>query len=250
MNRKYIIRTVKENVPDIICEGVLILRGIQYYDGSFYVVDKGEQQVLKYSSNGEKTSLRCLNDPYGIYVHQKYVLVCDSKNHCVRVLNEELTLWFSIPDIQEPMDITYFKGLYFVTSRYSSTGAIVILDIDLPSKTYTLKLLITEVDSISFCSHIRGICANNEYLYVAERGYPLEVGGRILCLEYDPSGCKLKYVSEFTTQDNTHLPLDIVCDSDNTVYYSARDEGNTNFFVAKLIHHPKGTMSGYEVFYP
>ena len=42
-----------KDVPDIICEGVGRLRGIQYYNGYFYVVDRGKEQVLKYSGNGK-----------------------------------------------------------------------------------------------------------------------------------------------------------------------------------------------------
>ena len=244
-------------MQDIICEGAGTLRGIQYYDGCFYVVDKGKEQVLKYSSNGEllrKTSPHFLNDPYGIYVHQNYVLVCDAKDHRVRVLNLELNHCFDIPDIQGPMDITYFKGLYFVTSRQFRSGAIVILKIDFLNKRYT-PAFITNADKTKFCRRIRGISTNDKYLYVAERGHPHmpQYGGRILCLEHEeityPPWYKLKCVSEFQTQDNTHLPMDIVCDSENTIYYSAEDNVNRKYLVAKLVHHQKGIMSGNEVIY-
>ena len=64
----------------------------------------------------QKTFPYLLNDPCGIHVHQNYVFVCDIKDHRVRVLGLELNPYFDIPYIHEPMDITHFKGLYFVTS--------------------------------------------------------------------------------------------------------------------------------------
>ena len=242
-------------MKDIICEGAGKLRGIQYYNGCFYVVDKGKEQVLKYSSNGQLLRKTCpvfVNDPYGIHVHQDYVFVCDTKDHRVRVLDLELNHCFDIPDIQEPMDITYFDGLYFVTSRYLHFGAIVILHIDFSSKKYTCAF-IKNADNTHFGRTIRGICANDEFLYVTERGHPFipQYGGRILCLELQKIPCRpwyqLKCVCEFTTQENTHLPIDIACDSDDVIYYSAEDKVKKIHFVGKLVHYPRGEMSRNEI---
>ena len=58
--------------------------------------------------------------------------------------------------IEKPMDITYFKGLYFVTSWQQSSGAIVILDIDFRNKKYT-SVLITNANSNHFGERIRVI---------------------------------------------------------------------------------------------
>ena len=136
-----------------------------------------------------------------------------------------------------------------------------ILDIDFCNQKYT-SALITTVDGNRFGERIRGIGANDKYLYVTERGVPHDPhqGGRILCLKYEkipfPLSLsprhkhKLRCVSVFTPQENPHLPIDIACDSDNTIYYSAQNTGNNEYFVAKLVEHPNGTMNGYEVIYP
>ena len=190
-----------------------------------------------------------LNDPYGIHVHQNYVFVCDTKDHRVRVLDLELNHCFDISGIQEPMDITYFKGLYFVTSRKINYGEIVILDINFANKRSTCAS-ITKADKTNFGRRIRGICANDKYLYVTERGHQdkPQQGGRILCLEYEDLHT-LKCVSVFTTKDS-HLPIDIACDDDNEIYYSVADKENKKYFVAKLVHHPRGTLKDNEVIYP
>ena len=256
MKSKNIIRTVQENVQDIICEGAGTLRGIQYYayNGSFYVVDKGRERVLKYSSNGElqKTSQKRFNEPYGILVHQDYVLVCSSKDYCVCVLDLELNFCFDILELGQPMDITYFNHLFFVTTRKENCGEIVILDIDFGNEMGT-PTFITNADNTKFGERIRGICASDKYLYVTERGHrnKKKDGGRILCLKYEnmPSH-KLKCVSEFKTPNNKHLPVDIACDENDIIYYSVEDEVNYQYSVAKLVHNPRGIMSGNKVIYP
>ena len=258
-----VIRTVQEDVQDIICKGAGTLRGIQYHDGYFYVVDKGRERVLKCDGDWNierKTDSNFLNDSYGIHVDENNVFVCSAMDNGVHVLDLELNPLFFIPDIEKPMDITLFEGLYFVTSRQQRSGAIVILDIDFCNQKYT-SALITNAGGYHFGERIRGICANDEYLYVTERGHPHhpQQGGRILCLKYKkipfPLSLWHKYelrcVSVFTPQENPHLPIDIACDSDNnTIYYSAQDTENNEYFVAKLVEHPKGTINGYEIIYP
>ena len=258
-----VIRTVQEGVQqDITCEGAGKIRGIQYHGGYFYVVDKGKERALKCDGDGnikQKTDSNFLNDSYGIHVDENNVFICSAMDNCVRVLDLELNPLFFIPHIEKPMDITYFKGLYFVISRQQRSGAIVILDIDFHNKKYT-SALITNADGNRFGERIRGICANDKYLYVAERGNPSapQQGGRILCLKYEgmpfPLSLwqkhELRCVSVFTPEENPHLPIDIACGSDNTIYYSAKNTENNEYFVAKLVEHPKGTINGYEVIYP
>ena len=258
-----VIRTVQEDVPDTICEGAGKLRGIQYYGGFFYVVDKGEERALKCDGNGnilQNTESNFLNDSYGIHVDKNNVFVCSAMDNNICVLDpKELNHRFFIPDIEKPMDITYFEGLYFVTSRQQRSGAIVILDIDFDKQKYT-STLINNADGNRFGGRIRGICANGEYLYVTERGNPNDPhqGGRILCLKYERNPFplslwhkhKLRCVSVFTPQEHPHLPIDIACDSENTIYYSAQNKEKNEYFVAKLVEHPKGTINGYEIIYP
>ena len=61
-----------------------------------------------------------------------------------------------------------------------------IFNIDFSNKKYT-PTFITNANDTQFGRRIRGICANDEYLYVAERGDPHmpQYGGRILCLEHE-----------------------------------------------------------------
>ena len=146
-----------------------------------------------------------------------------------------------------------------MTSRQQRSGAIVILDIDFDNQKFT-STLITNANGNHFGERIRGICVNDKYLYVTERGDPQDPqqGGRILCLKYERTPFplsllhkhELRCVSVFTPQENPHLPIDIACGSDNTIYYIAQDNENNEYFVAKLVEHPKGTINGYEIIYP
>ena len=104
-----VIRTVQEDVQDIICEGADKLRGIQYYDGYFYVVDKGRELALKCDGDGniiQNTDSNFLNDSYGIHVDKNNVFLCNVMDNGVHVLDLELNPLFFIPHIEKPMDIT------------------------------------------------------------------------------------------------------------------------------------------------
>ena len=83
-------------------------------------MDKGRELALKCDGDGniiQKTDSNLLNDSYGIHVDKNNVFVCSAMDNGVHVLDLELNPRFFIPHIEKPLDITYFEGLYFVTSR-------------------------------------------------------------------------------------------------------------------------------------
>ena len=228
------------NIP--LFRGVGKLRGISFNE-NFYVVDRGENRILKYNESWEplrKTcSKRFLNDPFGIYVNNNWIFLCDSKNHCVRVLDRELDHKFSIPHITEPMNITFFKQKFFVTSRELKIGLIVILDIDFCNQRYSRCDI-----ELATSKTIRGICGKDEYLYVTERD------GRILCLKYETLcniHCLQLYKLDHVYELTRNAPVDIVCDNKN-IYYSGKSNDN-RCFVAQLDHNKTtGKLTTREIY--
>ena len=235
----------RENQDNQVVSNILLLEGVGKLRGMgcnncFYVVDRGENRILKYTESWQplrKTcSKRFLNSPFGICVKNGWVLLCDTMNHSVHIFDVELNHKFSIPKISEPMGITFLKGQFFVTSRKPETGSIIVLSIDFINKNYT------RCDIAGFKSTIRGICGKDDYLYVTERD------GRILCLKYEIkfNFCLQWYKLDSVAELDHQTPVDIVCDEN--IYYSGKESEN-KCFVAKLNHNvQEGTMTSEKIY--
>ena len=239
VNNKNVIRKLKKSgstASNIILPGVGQLRGISRNGNCFYVLDKVKEQVLKYSSNWMPLrKISMFNDPYGILAHGEIVLVCDTKNHRVCVLDDELNHLFDIPDIQEPMGIAVYKDKYFVTSRQKDYGSIVILDINVKNRVYEYCTCLVKK---KFGRTIRGICATEKYLYITE------LEGRILCLEYvsklSPMWDTLECVAEHKFKDQR--VVDIAHDDSNHIYFTMKDKEN-KCSLEQIFHNERKSMT-------
>ena len=155
-----------------------------------------------------------------ILVTDEHVFVCACANQKVCILDLNLNLRYFLNLSFEPIGITKLNDKYFVTTR----AAIGILDIDIENMKFRVKNcgeMKTGLNTKQFKRGIalRGICSDNQYLYVTERDQPN--GGRILCLNYQENQFILKYFCRNSCQDcksKKCCPIVIVHHNDTIIY--------------------------------
>lgn len=150
----------------------------------------------------------------------------EKKRICV--LHHDLTLYCDIKEkglLNDPTDITTLNGRYFVTVE----SAIVVLKIDFQKRSFEAHKIEKMVmaggctESFSDELELRGICACSQYLYVAE------ASGRLLCLQYNPTGYKLNYIG--AVPDCSPIA---VAHYNGEVYFSQTTREGC--FIAKVTH--------------
>ncbi|CAI8014838.1 hypothetical protein GBAR_LOCUS9257 [Geodia barretti] len=150
-----------------------------------------------------KTNIHCAEHfgvAYGILVTDEHVFVCAQVKQKVCILDLDLNLRYFLKLSFEPIGITKLNDKYFVTTK----AAIGILDIDIENMKFRVKNcgeMKTDLSTEQFKPGIalRGICSDNQYLYVTEKDE--ENGGRVLCLHYQENQLILKYFCRNSCQD-------------------------------------------------
>ena len=184
--------TVHYSIP-----GFNHVRGIgKDSDGYFYASDSlSGNRVIKFDKNWNplrktnRLATELLDAPYGIYVERLHIFVCAKDKICI--LDNNLKICYTFKLQLCPIDITKFKGSYFVTSK----SAIMVIDIDLSKLKFTKKVFDSIImpgrstETFNKDCDLRGICATDKYLYVTEKG----PSGRLLCLDYDEG--KLRFIA-------------------------------------------------------
>ena len=239
-SNKYFVRRQNRktgSMMDIV--GFDVVRGVACDDSDFfYAADSHKNRILKFDANWNpicKTSDLVgqsgtfFTKPFGIHVTGDYVFVCDSRGNRIRILDKKLNLICDIDNTKlfhTPTDITSFHGKYFVTA----TNGIVCLDIDFGEdifEAHVINNMTTDRNDIktSF-KELRGICANDHFLYASERY------GRILCLAYVREPVQLKHVAELSNCS----PM-VIAQHDGRIFYTRkviRDYGQEEFTIAEI----------------
>ena len=168
-------------------------------NGFLYVLcSSTDSKVFKFDEDlnpVRKTNIHCAEHfgvAYGILVTDEHVFVCARVYQKVCILDLNLNLRYFLKLSFDPIGITKCNDKYFVTTR----AAIGILDIDIEKKKFKVKKcekMKTDLSTEQFKPGIelRGICSDNQYLYVTERDD--SNGGRILCLNYQENKLILNY---------------------------------------------------------
>ena len=219
-----------EHNGTFVCDVSLpeFVRGIGKGDNGFlYVLCSGNNsKVIKFDEElnpVRKTNRSCAEHfgvAYGILVTDEHVFVCAHVNQKVCILDLDLNLKYFLNLSFNPIGITKLNDKYFVTNK----AAIGILDIDIENKKFRVKNcgeMKTGLTTKRFKPGIalRGICSDNQYLYVTEKDE--ENGGRVLCLHYQENQFILKYVCRNSCQDcksNKCCPIVIVHHNDKIIY--------------------------------
>ena len=207
---------------------------------NLYVVDSSNWRVLKFDTNlipQRKTcsTAKVIQEPYGILVTDKYIVVCGHEENKISIFHDNLDLCCHINPkniLISPTDITVLDGIYFVTAY----AAIVAITIDFDKQTFDALKIGCMIENRKFQQfsveiQLRGICAGDKYLYVTE------TTGRLLCLKYDKEKKKLHYISSMQCS-----PIN-VAHHNGTVYFS-RKTSQGDYYIAKVTEDYGGM--GYE----
>ena len=206
------------------------VRGIgeDKYGFLYFLCSGTNSKVLKFDQElnpVRKTNRSCAEHfgvAYGILVTDEHVFVCARVNQKVCILDLDLNLQFCLKfDDINPIGITKFNDKYFITT----TAVIGILDIDIENMKFRVKKcgkMKTGLTTEQFQPGIelRGICSDNQYLYVTERDD--SNGGRILCLHYQENKLILNYSHRTSCQDcksNKCCPI-VIVHHNGTIIYS------------------------------
>ena len=225
------------------------MRGIGKDNGGFLYVlccDTTDSHVLKFDSTFTPVRRTCKNaaehfgEPYGMLVTSEYVLVCARAKKKICILDKELNFHRFIKCNDAPIGIAKIEDKYFFTTE----AAICIIDqhdIDKVKervKVENFECMMTEnggTEPFKSQIELRGICANEKYLYVTERD--TSVGGRVLCLEYHEGQLNLKSVYENTCQECTPpkrcCPI-VIAHHNGTIIYS-QGGWDRKFHLQKII---------------
>ena len=206
-----------------------------------YVVDSSNKRILKFDRDWNplrRTSKKdntdqgtVLTEPFGITVTPEHVLVCAYRKKEICIFDHDLNLQYRIdhPYLESgPIDITEFDGRFIVAIK----SAILVLEIDFVERTFEVtrldRYLMNNGKIVPFNRklELRGVCASDQYLYVAEGS------GRLLCFIYTDS--QLRYVNAIPSCS----PVAAVHDG-TTVYYSRRITGG-RFAIAEVTHDESG----------
>ena len=219
-----------EHDGNFVCDVSLpeFVRGIgkDNYGFLYVLCSSNKSKVLKFDeelNSVRKTNKTCAEHfgvAYGILVTDEHVFVCARVSQKVCILDLELNLKYLLKLDFNPIGITKLNDKYFVTTK----AAIGILDLDIENKKFRVKNcgeMKTGLSTEQFKRGIalRGICSDNQYLYVTERDD--KNGGRVLCLHYQENQLILKYVCRTSCQDcksKKCCPIVIVHHKDKPIY--------------------------------
>ena len=194
---------------------------------------------------------------YGLYldenvvegIKERNIYLCSKDKICI--LDEKLTIFYSLNLKFCPLDITKFGGRMFVTAK----SAIYIMDINLSQKSYKCTMYYDHMmmpdgnaEPFKDTVELRGICSSAKYLYVTEKG----PNGRLLCLEFSKD--KLLYVdaeknctkhcSEECSPDCSPI---VVVHHRGNIYYSQGTRGR-KYHIIKVTHEPWTTLTSKRIF--
>ena len=228
----------RENLKTVV--GFNRIRGIgKDESNNIYVVDSCNNQVVKLDNN--LTPLRktltvgsLFQQPYGILITDEYIFLCGNKTSKIFIFHLNLDLYCETSAneiLQDPMDITLFDGIYFVTTH----AAIVAITFHFTTSSFTAKqirgvIVNGKMENFRVDRRLRGICRDNEHLYVAE------VGGRLLCLRYDKTNKQLHYV------DSIDCSPVAVAHHSGTIYFCRKQK--ESFYIAKVTWCDKMDFEG------
>ena len=220
-----------EHNGTFVCDVSLpkFVRGIgKDNNGFLYVLcSSTNSKVLKFDEDlnpVRKTNKSCAEHfgvAYGILVTDEHVFVCARANQKVCILDLNLNLRYFLNLSFEPIGITKLNDKYFVTTK----AAIGILDLNIKNMKFREKncgKMKTGLSTEQFKPGIalRGICSDNQYLYVTERDQ--SNGGRILCLHYQGNQLILNYfypTSCRVCQSEKCCPI-VIVHHNGTIIYS------------------------------
>ena len=179
-----------------------------------------------------KTNRNCaehFGEAYGILVTDEHVFVCARVSQKVCILDLNLNLQYFLKLNFNPIGITKLNDKYFVTT----TAAIGILDVDIENMKFRVKIC-GEMKTFKPGIVLRGICSDNQNLYVTESDQIN--GGRVLCLHYQENQLILKYFYPNSCQDCTRnfCPIVIVHHNDTIIYSQGSYEGK--FHIRRLAY--------------
>ena len=212
------------------------IRGVDKDNSNcYYVID---WRVRKFNSRWEPLCQTSSNstdqgtvfsEPFGLAVIPGYVFVCAYRKKQICIFDNDLNLLYRIDHqylVSGPIDVMFYHNRLFVTIK----AGILVFEIDFINKRFE----VTKIERITMEDgrtepfnprlELRGICANHQFLYVAERN------GRLLCLEFTSAAMELKYI------DAIHRCSPYVVTHDSgTVYYSKHTKDG-KFYIAKITH--------------
>ena len=197
------IRGIDKDTSDCICSNKRILK-----------FDRDWNPLRRTSKNDNTDQGTILTEPFGITVTPEHVLVCAYRKKEICIFDHDLNLQYRIDHLyleSGPIDITEFDGRFIVAIK----SAILVLEIDFGAGTFKVtrldRYLMNNGKIVPFNRklELRGVCASDQYLYVAEGS------GRLLCFIYTDS--QLRYVNAIPSCS----PVAVVHDG-TTVYYSRR----------------------------
>ena len=195
--------------------------------GYLYILcSSTSSKVLKFDNElnpVKKTSSQCgeyFGEAFGMLVTSEYVFVCAHVKQKICILDLDLTLHHLLEVEFNPIGITKLHNKYFVATR----GAIQVMDINFDEKNFKVKKYEKmksdgKMDNFIPKVELRGICADDNYLYVTERDE--SSGGRILCLDFDEKDFILKYFHKNCCADCTEnkcCPIAIAHHNDMILY--------------------------------
>ena len=228
------------------------VRGVGKDDhGNLYVLcSSNKSKVIKLDKNlnpVRKTSSSCgkyFGVAFGILVTPAYVFVCARLSQKICILDLNLKLLYCLRVGFNPIGITKLHSRYFVASR----GVIGVMEINFEQKKFQVKTYRNmKSDGGTECFkpnvEFRGICADENYLYVTERDD--STGGRILCLEFDKKQFVLKYFYQTFCKDCKEkkcCPIVITHHKGTIIYGQAKSWGG-NFHLLRLNYDGKTATS-------
>ena len=232
-------------------------------DGNLYVSDSFGHRVIKFDNNWNplrKTNhlaSETTDTSYGLYLDENFVedikerniYLCSNDKICI--LDEQLTILYSLKLKFCPLDITKFSGRIFVTAKSS----IYIMDINLSQKSYKCTMyydhmMMPEGNAEPFKDtvELRGICSSAKYLYVTEKG-PNE---QLLCLKFSKD--KLLYVDaennctkHCSEECSPNCSPIVVVHHRGNMYYS-QGTRERKYHIIKVTHVPGTPMTSKRIF--
>ena len=241
-----------EHNGTFVCDVSLpkFVRGIGKGDNGFlYVLCSGNNsKVIKFDEDlnpVRKTNRSCAEHfgvAYGILVTDEHVFVCARVSQKVCILDLDLNLQYCLKLNVSPIGITKLNDTYFVTA----IAAIGILDLDIDNMKFRVKIcqeMKTGLTTERFKPEIalKGICSDNQYLYVTERDH--SNGGRILCLHYQENQLILKYFYQNSCQHCTPICCPIVIAHHNDAIIYSQGSWERKFHIRKLAYDGKTATS-------
>ena len=234
-----------EHNGTFVCDVSLpkFVRGIgkDNYGFLYVLCSSTNSKVLKFDEElnpVRKTNRSCaehFGEAYGILVTDEHVFVCARVNQKVCILDLDLNLQYFLKLDLNPIGITKLNDKYFVTTK----AAIGILEIDIENMKFIVKncgKMKTGLTTKRFKRGIalRGICSDNQYLYVTEKDE--KNGGRVLCLHYQENQFILKYVCRNSCQDCQLKCCPIVIVQHNGTIIYSQGSWERNFHILRLAY--------------